>query len=151
MNNVIINWKNLNKFKGRLKTVVEDKPYTRMQIKTLPNSPLLRVTFDTITEINRPKPISKYIVTTMITSLLNRTGVRTINNKTNQRSELMQCHGMRKFFKTTCINAGMNPLYSEYLIQNILLDTKAALRSHTSSPLTRNYWKVTIRRWDISR
>ena len=30
-----INWKKLNKFKGRLKTIVEDKPYTRMQIKTL--------------------------------------------------------------------------------------------------------------------
>jgi hypothetical protein len=28
----------------------------------------------------------------------------------------MQTHGFRKFFKTTCINAGMNPLYSEYLM-----------------------------------
>jgi hypothetical protein len=35
MNDVIINWKKLNKFKGRLKTIVEDKPYTRTQIKTL--------------------------------------------------------------------------------------------------------------------
>jgi hypothetical protein len=28
----------------------------------------------------------------------------------------MQTHGFRKFFKTTCINAGMNPLYSEYVM-----------------------------------
>jgi hypothetical protein len=34
----------------------------------------------------------------------------------NQRTELMQTHGFRKFFKTTCINAGMNPLYSEYVM-----------------------------------
>jgi uncharacterized coiled-coil DUF342 family protein len=34
----------------------------------------------------------------------------------HKRTELMQTHGFRKFFKTTCINAGMNPLYSEYLM-----------------------------------
>ncbi|HEY7572058.1 MAG TPA: hypothetical protein VH796_11885 [Nitrososphaeraceae archaeon] len=28
----------------------------------------------------------------------------------------MQTHGFRKFFKTACINAGMNPLYSEYVM-----------------------------------
>ena len=28
----------------------------------------------------------------------------------------MQTHGFRKFFKTTCITAGMNPLYSEYVM-----------------------------------
>jgi hypothetical protein len=51
----------------------------------------------------------------MITSLLDKTGVR-VANEAYQRTELMQCHGFRKFFKTTCINAGMNPLYSEYLM-----------------------------------
>jgi hypothetical protein len=33
-----------------------------------------------------------------------------------KHSELMETHGFRKFFKTTCLNAGMNPLYSEYLM-----------------------------------
>jgi hypothetical protein len=42
----------------------------------------------------------------------------------------MQTHGFRKFFKTTCINAGMNPLYSEYLM------------GHRSG-LTKSYFKPT--------
>ena len=67
--------------------------------------------------VNRPKPISHYIISTMITSLLDKTGVR-VANQVYQRTELMQCHGFRKFFKTTCINAGMNPLYSEYVMGN---------------------------------
>ncbi|MGA7898578.1 MAG: hypothetical protein WCA39_06905 [Nitrososphaeraceae archaeon] len=35
MNDVTINWKKLKKFKGRMRRVVEDVPYTREQIKTL--------------------------------------------------------------------------------------------------------------------
>ena len=35
MNDVTVNWKKLKKFKGRLRSVVEDIPYTRQQIKTL--------------------------------------------------------------------------------------------------------------------
>ena len=42
----------------------------------------------------------------------------------------MQTHGLRKFFKTTCINSGMNPLYSEYLM------------GHRSG-LTKSYFKPT--------
>jgi hypothetical protein len=42
----------------------------------------------------------------------------------------MQTHGLRKFFKTTCITAGMNPLYSEYLM------------GHRSG-LTKSYFKPT--------
>lgn len=34
MNDVIINWRNLKKFKGRYRGVVEDFPYLRNQIKT---------------------------------------------------------------------------------------------------------------------
>ena len=197
MNDVGLNWEKIKKFKGRFRNVVEDKPYTREQIKTLvdgaaslrdkciillmasaglrrgalpylrirdlqkidkyqlykiavykneqeyyaafctpecakyidqyldwrqrlgeklhESTPLLRKSFDTVTEVNRPKPISHYIISTMITSLLDKTGVR-VANEVNQRTELMQCHGFRKFFKTICINAGMNPLYSEYLM-----------------------------------
>jgi hypothetical protein len=33
-----------------------------------------------------------------------------------QRTEIMQAHGLRKFFDTTCTNAGMNPVYTETLI-----------------------------------
>jgi hypothetical protein len=80
-----------------------------------PNSPLFRISFDTITEVNAPKVVSKYIVTAIIHDLLDTTGVRA-PNETYKRTELMQTHGFRKFFKTTCINGGMNPLYSEYLM-----------------------------------
>jgi integrase len=87
----------------------------RLGEKLQPNSPLFRITFDTITQINRPKPISIWVIARTIHSLLHVTGIRT-HNKTYQRTELMQTHGFRKFFKTTCINGGMNPLYSEYLM-----------------------------------
>ena len=92
-----------------------------------PNSPLFRITFDPVTQINRPKPVSQYVITSMVTALLEKTGIR-IMSEINQRTELMQTHGFRKFFKTTCINAGMNPLYSEYVMGN-------------RSGLTKSYFK----------
>ena len=51
----------------------------------------------------------------MIQKVLDASGVRA-PNEIKKRSELMQTHGFRKYFKTTCINAGMNPLYSEYVM-----------------------------------
>ena len=51
----------------------------------------------------------------MIQKVLDTSGVRA-PNEIKKRSELMQTHGFRKYFKTTCINAGMNPLYSEYVM-----------------------------------
>jgi integrase len=95
-----------------------------------PNSPLFRIEFDTVTEVNRPKPVSAYVIAFMIHRLLDRTGVRAPTADRKQRTELMQTHGFRKFFKTTCINAGMNPLYSEYVM------------GHRSG-LTKSYFKPT--------
>ncbi|HEY7078836.1 MAG TPA: site-specific integrase [Nitrososphaeraceae archaeon] len=196
MNDVDIKWKRLNKFKAKHYSVVEDKPYTREQIKILvdsatlrdkciillmasaglrrgafqylrirdiekidkyqlykisvykkeqeqyttfctpecakyidqylewrqrlgerlkPTSPLFRIEFDAIGKISVPKTVSDYVVTRMIHTLLDSSGVRE-PNETYKRTELMQTHGFRKFFKTTCINAGMNLLYSEYLM-----------------------------------
>jgi hypothetical protein len=66
----------------------------------------------------------------MINKLLDRAGVRAPTADYKQRTELMQTHGFRKFFKTTCINSGMNPLYSEYLM------------GHRSG-LTKSYFKPT--------
>jgi hypothetical protein len=42
MNDITINRKNLKKFKGKLRSVVEDVPYTRDQIKTLVDRATLR-------------------------------------------------------------------------------------------------------------
>jgi integrase len=33
-----------------------------------PNSPLFRITFDPITQINKLKPVSQYVITSMITT-----------------------------------------------------------------------------------
>src|SRR5215831_18994612 len=35
MNDVVINWRKLKKFKGKMRKVVEDVPYTRQQIRSL--------------------------------------------------------------------------------------------------------------------
>lgn len=94
-----------------------------------PNSPLFRARFDTITQLNVPKPLTVHSISFIIHVLLDNTGVRP-PSETNARTELMQTHGFRKFFKTTCINAGMNPLYSEYLM------------GHRSG-LTKSYFKPT--------
>jgi integrase len=80
-----------------------------------PNSPLFRTKFDVITQINRPRSISAGGLSFMIHELLDDIRVR-VPSEINKRSELMQTHGFRKFFKTTCINGGMNPLYSEYVM-----------------------------------
>src|SRR6185437_1768792 len=211
MNGFTLHWKRLKKFQAKHYNIVEDKPYTREQIKTLvdaaqlrdkcmillmcsaglrrgalsylrirdlqkidkyqlyrinvykkereqyttfctpecakyidqyldwrkrigeqlkPNSPLFRIEFDTATEYNRPKAVSSHVVAFMIHTLLDRTGVRARTDNRTQRTELMQTHGFRKFFKTTCINSGMNPLYSEYLM------------GHRSG-LTKSYFKPT--------
>lgn len=42
MNDATLHWKKLKKFKGKLKSVVEDQPYTRKQIKILVDAAPLR-------------------------------------------------------------------------------------------------------------
>jgi integrase len=100
----------------------------RLGEKLLPSSPIFRQVFDTVTEVHRPVPITIDVVSRIMSNLLDRTGIRTTTNDYRLRGEMMQCHGLRKFFKTACINAGMNPLYSEYLM------------GHRSS-LTKSYFK----------
>src|SRR5689334_22112625 len=210
MNDITIKWKKLKKFRAKYYGVVEDKPYTREQIRKLvdaaplrdkciillmcsaglrrgaiqylrirdiqkidkyqlyrinvykkeqesyitfctpecaryidqylewrqrlgehlqSNSPLFRVEFDQVTGVKAAKPLSTYVVAFMVHRLLETTGIRPAS-ETNARTELMQTHGFRKYFKTTCINSGMNPLYSEYLM------------GHRSG-LTKSYFKPT--------
>lgn len=42
MNDVVINWRKLKKFKGKMRKVVEDVPYTRQQVKALLDRATLR-------------------------------------------------------------------------------------------------------------
>jgi integrase len=175
MNNCILNWKRLKKFKAKHRPVVEDKAYTREQIKKLvevaplrdkaiillmassgmrrgavpvirlrdiervekygilkfrvytneqenyityctpecsrlidqylkwrerlgekftQDTPLFRVLFDTVTEVNRPKAVTADSVGKMVSKLLEHTGTR-VPNELARRTELMQCHGLK--------------------------------------------------------
>jgi integrase len=211
MNDIELRWKKLRKFKGKFRNVVEDRPYTREQIKKLidsagsirdkamillmassgmrfgaiphlrlrdmeridkygllkfnvykkeqesyiayctpectklidqylrwreklgekftPDTPLFRREFDTVTEVNRPHPIQSAGIAKRVNLLLEDTEIR-VSVKNGRHTELMETHAFRKFFKTTCINAGMNPLYSEYVM------------GHRSG-LTKSYFKPT--------
>ncbi len=104
----------------------------RLGEKFTPNTPLFRQTFDTITQINQPKPMRPKGVSGRINKLLEESEIRIpVTGSTNSgKTELMETHGLRKFYKTTCINAGMHPLYSEYLM------------GHRSG-LTKSYFKPT--------
>lgn len=63
----------------------------------------------------------------MIQKQLDASGVRA-PSEIKERSELMQTHGFRKYFNTSCINSGVNPLYSEYVMEH-------------RSGLTKSYFK----------
>ena len=101
----------------------------RLGEKFTPNTPLFRLSFDTILAANRPKPIRPRTISRRINQLLQDAEIRVpVTGNSTNRSELMETHGFRKFFKTTCINTGMNPLYSEYLMGH-------------KSGLTKSYFK----------
>ncbi len=77
-------------------------------------------------DVRNPKPLSRNTIIWFINELLNTTGVRVSPVMTEgmmmtkhipQRTTVMQCHGFRKYFMTTCINAaGMSPIYTDMLM-----------------------------------
>lgn len=89
-----------------------------------PESPLFRKTFDRVDldHIRHPKPVTRDTIRWAVKGLLNTTGVRPspkmLEGQThNERTGLMELHGFRKFFDTTCtFEAGMSTLYSEILM-----------------------------------
>ena len=82
-----------------------------------PNSIMFRAEFDTTSNIRiaKPKPIRPNTISRAITILLDKTGLRP-RAQGWKKTALMECHGLRKFFNTQCINRNMNPLYCEYLM-----------------------------------
>jgi integrase len=204
MNDVILNWKKINSFKGEFTNIIENEPYTREQIKRLidaadprekamillmassgirvgglaslkvgdlnsidkyqlyqitvyrqtkseyqtfctpecrkqldeylewrkrmgekitKESPLFRKVFDENDnlQIQKPKNLTVHTIHYNVMRLLNKSGVRpSIKMKEDQmipkRTGLMQTHGFRKFFDTTCTKNGMDTIYSELLI-----------------------------------
>jgi integrase len=103
----------------------------RLGEKLQPDTILFRTEFDTTCNmiVSKPKPLKPDTIGRAINILLDKTGIRS-RTQGWKMTTLMECHGFRKFFKTTCINAGMNPLYSEYLM------------GHRSG-LTKSYFKPT--------
>jgi integrase len=78
----------------------------RLGEQLTPNSPLFRANFDPLVQTKRPQIIGSEAVGKMINRLLEVTEIKapsTYNYK--KRYETMETHGLRKFFKTTCINA----------------------------------------------
>jgi hypothetical protein len=61
MNDVILNWKKIKKYKGKMRSVIEDRPYLREQIKKLIEAASLRdkasskfyINYDIVSEWNR--------------------------------------------------------------------------------------------------
>ena len=206
MNDIVLNTRRINAFKPEFRNVVEDRPYTREQIKSLldkaeqrnraiilllsssgmrvgalqnlkvgdltpidkyniyqiqvykrskskyitfctpecrkeidlhlqyrkrygehitDKSPVFRTTFNRSDEYlaaNKITPFSAVGIKCMVNELLNTTGVRpsvkmTENMKhRSNRTNLMEVHGFRKYFDTTCTSAGMDSLYTEILM-----------------------------------
>jgi integrase len=198
MNDIVLNWKKLGKYRGRKRSTVDDRPYNRTQIRRLldfaslrlrcaillmssaglrkgaipflkrgdlekiekyqlykikvykkeqeqyttfcspecakaleeyfryrermgevltAKSPVLRKEFniESHMKIVKAQPVGIEAISWQINTLLDRSGVRARSNSPG-RTELMQCHGFRKFFMTTAMNAGINPVYCEYLM-----------------------------------
>jgi hypothetical protein len=65
--------------------------------------------------ISKPRPLEPNSIGRIMTVLLDKTGVRPYT-QSHSKTSLMQCHGLRKFFDTQCINHNMNPLHCEYLM-----------------------------------
>jgi len=88
-------------------------------------SPVFRTTFnrnDQFKAANKIKPFSTVGIKCMVNELLNTTGIRPsvkmteCMKHTSNRTNLMEVHGFRKFFDTTCTTAGMDSLYTEILM-----------------------------------
>src|SRR6188472_1129845 len=83
-----------------------------------PTTPLFRKEFDPASpmQVARPEPLTYMTISNVMQALLDRTGVRPKAQTVYSKTNLMQCHGFRKFFDTQCISHNMNPLYCEYLM-----------------------------------
>jgi integrase len=117
--------------------------------KIKPESSLFRKTFDRddLLQARNPKPLKLGTFNWVINSLLYSTDVRTPtttattatttdtkidyiaattvdddnnNNNVYKKREVMQGHGFRKFFDTTCTIVGMNPVYIEFCMGHSL-------------------------------
>ena len=97
----------------------------RYREKITKNSPLIREQFDKNDPFacTTPKSISAKLISYIIYRAIYDAGLRQkqIGLERNddyhhRRHEVMQSHGLRKFFDTTATKGGLNPLYTEMLM-----------------------------------
>ena len=98
-----------------------------------PKSPLLRQEFDKediFAVANAVKPITRFAMKKALTKVMYASGIRTpiVDNKNRltARRETALTHGFRKYFDTTCTNAGMNKLYIEFCMGHTLPGVKGS-------------------------
>ena len=93
----------------------------RLGEKLKPDSPLFRNEFNVL-EVQHPQAISRKAIQFTMNRLLKSTGIRVFEppteltaNKSN-RTHIMQCHALRKFFETNAFRAGMDLIYVRRLM-----------------------------------
>ena len=84
------------------------------------DSPVFRKSFDS-PRIQKPVPVTVSSISWNINNLLKQCGLRsfaplTENQSIPKRTEIMRCHGFRKFFETNAFKAGMNNMYIRRLM-----------------------------------
>ena len=84
------------------------------------DSPVFRKTFDRF-KIQRPLPVTLFSIGWNMNSLLKQCGLRAFEplkegQTIPKRTEIMQCHGLRKFFETNAFKAGMNNIHIRRLM-----------------------------------
>jgi integrase len=84
------------------------------------DSPVFRKTFDRF-KIQKPLPVTLSTISWIMNSLLKQCGLRALEplkegQTSPKRTEIMQCHGFRKFFETQAFKAGMNNMYIRRLM-----------------------------------
>lgn len=98
---------------------------SRLGEKITPNSILLRYVFDIRSQVEirgRVRGIQAATINSVIRDLNHFTGIKEVQHLTEDkkpakmRTSIMTCHGLRKFFDTTCTTGGMSPLYVEMLM-----------------------------------
>ncbi|HKG87160.1 MAG TPA: site-specific integrase [Nitrososphaeraceae archaeon] len=111
-------------------------------------SPLIREQFDKTDPIqcSTPKEVGIKCVENIIYRIINDSGIREKKNivkgERKKLHEVMQSHGLRKFFNTSVIEAGMPPLYAEFLMGH---KTGLAIQSYvkpTISQMLDEYMKI---------
>jgi site-specific recombinase XerD len=98
---------------------------TRVGERITDASPLVRLEFDPedLIQVRNPKFISYSLIDYLMRDLLHKTGIRekqiTLEGqqvKKSNRTTLMACHALRKFYETTVKTAGMDTLYLKRLM-----------------------------------